>query len=1104
MSRVLPILMAVALLARGGSPAAGAPAAAPRTMPGVIEVRLGPEASRRAAPAYSAALRGIGAGRLDRTGVAAVDALAAGYGAWFEPEFRGEVPPAPGSTATDFTAFYLVHLRDGVDPARATAAFGALAEVSQSCEIPVMQVEAVPDDSLWSGATWFQQPSGHDIHAPAAWDLTTGDSAAVIAIVDTGVIPYHPDLGGTVAGLSGNIWTNRAEAGGLPGVDDDRNGFVDDDHGWDFVNLPSETEVWPGEDWRDQDGDPNDFVGHGTGVAGLAGALSNNRIGITGTAWNARIMPLRAGYSAARNPSGEVAMAFAAPAIRYATRMGATVVNCSFASAWTAGLEAAVSDAVRAGVVVVAAAGNNGGYRYLPVRDDVAAVAATDQDDRLTLFSNRGEWVDVSAPGAALATTTVTRPGLDSLGLRQPTYVPDAYGTSFAAPLVSGAVALLASWRRAQGLGQLPPEEVVLRLRETADDIAAQNPGGGYGGGRLDLPRLLTARRGSRVVHVGAPTVGPAVVMDVAGGGRRVVVVTADSQLVLLDGTTCDTLARARLPGAPLRQLAAADLGRGHGVGLFVGVTGNRVAGLYPNGAARPGWPVSVAASEGALSCGPAVGDLDGDGVAEVVCGAESGTVWAWRVDGTLASGFPFSVPGAGMSAPIALADLDTRPGLEVVAAMMNGRVYAIGGDGALLPGWPVTVGGAPLAPVVARWDGKPVSVVASGQSVLALAADGTPRFSHGWSGRVVQDPALADLDGDGSDEVIVATGQQLPFFSLRAVSAAGVALPGWPRPIADLAQGPPVVGPIGPGGATGVLLFRGGTLLALDGHGDSLAVFPRKGGAGSAPTLADVAGDGATRVVAGTGPRGALYLYDAGEGTWRADAAWPTPRGDFARTGTRLGPALAAVDDVPPARVADLAGATAGPDAVALRWTASGADGASGRPEHYQVYASPEPFDEAGAGAAPIRGLAPASSDAGGEERFTLAGLENARAYWIAVRAVDGSGNASPLSNLVRVGTGAGGPLTGGLGLAVASRTQPASPPVELYWQGPAGTAKRLTLFDAVGRRVRSFALGPDGAGILGWDGRDARGHAVGAGLYLAVLDAGGVRARARLVLVP
>src|SRR5207247_8786141 len=114
------------------------------------------------------------------------------------------------------------------------------------------------------------------------------------------------------------------------------------------------------------DNDPNGDVGHGAAVAGVAAAASNNVIGVTGLAWHARVMTIRAGWSSRLSPSGEVDLSYAAQGIRYATRMGASVINCSFTSVAQADLDLAVSAATHAGVVVVAAAGNGQPEHYLP------------------------------------------------------------------------------------------------------------------------------------------------------------------------------------------------------------------------------------------------------------------------------------------------------------------------------------------------------------------------------------------------------------------------------------------------------------------------------------------------------------------------------------------------------------------------------------------------------------------------------------------------------------------------------------------------------------------------------------------------------------------
>ncbi|MFA6111305.1 MAG: S8 family serine peptidase, partial [Candidatus Latescibacterota bacterium] len=258
------------------------------------------------------------------------------------------------------------------------------------------------------------------------WDRLAGTDATgvIVGVVDSGVDYAHPDI-------AVQIWHNPGEVGGIEGVDDDGNGYVDDLVGWDFSDAPD----LPGEgDYLIPDGDPADESGHGTHVAGTIAATTGNRLGISGIAPGARIMALRAGFNL--GGSGYLEDDDAAAAIAYAADNGARVINLSWGdSRYSALLRDAVEYADRAGCLLVAAAGNDGeGEVYFPAHlGDPIAVAAAGPDLARLEFSNWGPAVELTAPGSGILSLA---PG-GAYGERS--------GTSMAAAHVSGIAALVAS-----------------------------------------------------------------------------------------------------------------------------------------------------------------------------------------------------------------------------------------------------------------------------------------------------------------------------------------------------------------------------------------------------------------------------------------------------------------------------------------------------------------------------------------------------------------------------------------------------------------------------------------------------------------------------------
>ena len=243
----------------------------------------------------------------------------------------------------------------------------------------------IPNDTFFSSLWGLNNPGDTDIDAPEAWDITTGNSNVVVAVLDSGVDYNHPDL-------KANIWTNQAELSGSPGADDDGNGKIDDIHGWDFV---------------DDDNDPIDSNDHGTHVAGTIGAVGNNTTGVTGVVWTVKIMPLRFLDSFGSGSVGD-----AIEAIDYAIDKGAKIINASYGSyTYSTAERDAIARARDAGILFVAAAGNDNwnndaATKHYPSSYDLAniiAVAATDQSDSRASFSNYGATsVDVAAPGTMI------------------------------------------------------------------------------------------------------------------------------------------------------------------------------------------------------------------------------------------------------------------------------------------------------------------------------------------------------------------------------------------------------------------------------------------------------------------------------------------------------------------------------------------------------------------------------------------------------------------------------------------------------------------------------------------------------------------------------
>lgn len=296
---------------------------------------------------------------------------------------------------------------------------------------------------------------GADVDALKAWEITKGDRAIKIAVIDTGIDYNHPDL-------RDQMWVNEAEANGQPGVDDDGNGYVDDIHGYDFAN---------------NDGDPIDGHSHGTHCAGTIGA-SHNAIGVAGVMRDVQFVAVKF-----LTDSGSGSTEAAIKSIDYATKIGVDIMSNSWGGGGRSeALQEAIERANDAGIVFTAAAGNsstdNDSRPHYPSNynvDNVISVAATTAADELASFSCYGRsTVHIGAPGHEIL-STVKNGGYASYS-----------GTSMATPHVSGVIGLFLAENK-----DLTPLQIRNKVMVTSDPVAALR-GKTINSGRINAYNLLT------------------------------------------------------------------------------------------------------------------------------------------------------------------------------------------------------------------------------------------------------------------------------------------------------------------------------------------------------------------------------------------------------------------------------------------------------------------------------------------------------------------------------------------------------------------------------------------------------------------------------------
>jgi hypothetical protein len=319
------------------------------------------------------------------------------------------------SMEEEFTRIYTLTIANSSNLQSTLESLNKLDYINFAEKIPVYRHSLTPNDPMYSNASnrWYLDSIGAEL----AWDITTGCNNVKIAIVDDAVLTSHEDL-------ASSIYTNSNEIAGN-GIDDDGNGYIDDVNGWDAAD-------------NDNNANPpssasNSFFTHGTHVAGIAGASSNNSIGIASMGFNSSIIPVKTKSNTNVNPG---VLDNPMLGVEYAIAAGADVINMSWGGYGSSNAHQLVFNlAYSNGIVCIGATGNDGlSFIAYPANyNHVIAVAASGTDNDFAPFTNFSQDIDVFAPGVDIYSTLAG--GTSEYGVFS--------GTSMATPIVSGLAALM-------------------------------------------------------------------------------------------------------------------------------------------------------------------------------------------------------------------------------------------------------------------------------------------------------------------------------------------------------------------------------------------------------------------------------------------------------------------------------------------------------------------------------------------------------------------------------------------------------------------------------------------------------------------------------------
>ena len=675
---------------------------------------------------------------------------------------------------------------------------------------PVYKVDHIPND-----ASYDMQWAHQFIQTEPAWDYVTGSEEVIIGIVDSGIKWNHPDL-------QDNIWINEPElnstsggnamtinwtagtVSGGNGIDDDGNGRVDDCIGYNFYGSPSNQSY---QGYVEND--------HGTHVAGCAGAVGDNYIGVTGPMMNVKLISSR------HSPTN-----FATPSIYngydgiyYCADTGADIINCSWGGTgggYTA--NTAINYAVSHGSMVTCAAGNDNVNlalepSYPANATDAVCVASTGpSSDTKAGSSCFGTPVDVSAPGDDILSTIIDNNGYARFS-----------GTSMASPIAAGVAGIIKSIHT-----DLTPAELKARLELTCDNIDDLNPDyvGWLGAGRVN------AFKGAMYDLIPNLTISEMTILEQSGDGDGIpnpgeeisLMINLANDAFWLDAEDITTTLSCNVAEVTLlnNESIYADIPAGASgwnssnpfsfettdgftdltIPLILTISANPSAAwpytvehefIVELTLAQAGWPIvlgSVTTSSGVIV------DLEDDGSKEIIFGDHTGLIHVMQSNGSPVAPFPIDT-GATIGVAVAVGFVDGDNNEDIVIGNNAGHVIVYDIAGNVIFDY-AAGGNIKSNPMIADVDGNGTNEVIVCTfpvgTVHILNSDGTlfPNFPAALSAPVLSSAAVGDLNSDGNLEILVVTISG----SLEAISSnTGANLIGWPYAIGfGSTNGPSIV----------------------------------------------------------------------------------------------------------------------------------------------------------------------------------------------------------------------------------------------------------------------------------------------------------------------